>query len=72
MVEAIKRAGGKTVKAMVVEGKPDIHKRILLNMYRHKTTNDQITELREVFRKFPKRQGQRNSEVEPYDKSRSI
>ena len=72
MVEAIKRAGGKTVMAMVIEGRPDVHTRILLNMYRQKTTNDQIKEIREVFRKFPKRQGQRSSENEPYERSRRI
>lgn len=72
MVEAIKAAGGKTVLAMIIEGKPDIHKRIILNKYRLKTSNDQIREIREVFKKYPKRQGQRVTEDEPYDRSQRI
>ncbi len=72
MVDAIKAAGGNTVMAIVIEGKPDIHKRIILNKYRKKTTADQLREIREVFKKYPKRQGQRISEDEPYERSKRI
>lgn len=72
MVAAIKAAGGKTVKAIIIEGKPDINKRITLNQYRQKTSNDQIRELREVFKKYPRRQGVRNLENEPYDRAKRI
>ena len=72
MVAAIKAAGGKTVKAIIIQGEPDIHKRMILNKYRLKTSNDQIREIREVFKKYPKRQGQRISEDEPYDRSQRI
>jgi len=72
MVDAIKAAGGKTVMAIVIEGKPDIHKRIILNKYRHKTTADQLREIREVFKKYPKRQGQKTSDSEPYNRSQHI
>jgi DNA modification methylase len=72
MVAAIKAAGGKTVMAIIIQGNPDIHKRIILNRYRQKTSNDQIRELREVFKKYPRRQGVRNLENEPYDRAKRI
>jgi len=72
MVDAVRAAGGKTVMAIVIEGIPDIHKRIVLNMYRHKTANDEIRELREVFKKYPKRQGVRGLEKGPYDRAKRI
>jgi len=55
MVDAVRVAGGKTVFAQVIDGVPDMKKRITLNMYRQKTTEDQIREIGEVLRMFPKR-----------------
>jgi DNA modification methylase len=72
MVAAIKAAGGETVLAMVISGNPDIHTRILLNRYRQKTSVDQIREVREIFKKYPKRQGQRSSDKETYDRAERI
>ena len=72
IVDAIKAAGGKTVNAIIIEGKPDIHKRIILNKYRQKTAADQLREIREVFKKFPRRQGQRDSGNDPYDRAQRI
>lgn len=72
MVDAIRLAGGTTVFAQIIDGVPDMKKRIMLNMYRQKTTEDQIRETREVFRMFPKRQGQKGSEKEPYDRAEKI
>lgn len=72
MVDAIKAAGGTTVLAMIIKGDPDIHRRIILNKYRMKTSVDQLREIREVFKKYPKRQGQRNTENESYDRPKLI
>lgn len=72
IVEAIKQCGGITVEAMIIDGKPGIHQRILLNQFRHKTTSDLIRETREVFKMFPKRQGQKNSDGEKYDRDQMI
>jgi DNA modification methylase len=72
MVAAIKAAGGETVLAMVISGNPDIHTRILLNRYRQKTSADQIREIREIFKQYPKRQGQRGSDNETYDRAERI
>lgn len=72
MVDAIKAAGGDTVYAIIVDGEPDIHLRILYNQYRVKTIEDKINEIREVFRKYPKRQGQRSPEGEKYNRDELI
>jgi DNA modification methylase len=72
MVDAIKAAGGKTVMAIIIDGKPNIQKRIILNKYRRKTSNDRVRELREIFKKYPKRQGVRSFEKEPYDRAKRI
>jgi DNA modification methylase len=72
MVDAIKAAGGTTVLAIIVNGTPDVHTRIILNKYRVKTASDQLREIREVFKKYPKRQGQRNVDNEPYNRPKLI
>jgi DNA modification methylase len=72
MVDAIKMAGGKTVMAQIIDGKPDIHLRITLNLYRQKTTEDEIRVTREVFKIYPKRQGQRCTDEEPYERAKKI
>lgn len=72
MVDAIKATGGKTVLAIIVPGNPDIHTRIILNKYRVKTPGDHLREIREVFKKYPKRQGKRSSGSEPYNRPKLI
>ena len=72
MVDAVKAAGGKTILAIIVSGTPDIHTRIILNKYRVKTPGDHLREIREVFKKYPKRQGQRSSGSEPYNRPKLI
>ena len=57
MVAAIKKSGGTKVLANVMKGIPTIHDRVLLNLGRDKTTQDQISEIKEVFNRFPKQQG---------------
>ncbi len=73
MVDAIKEAGGTTVIAIVMKGKqPTLLYRILLNRFRTKTTNDQVGEIKEVFKMFPKRQGKKDSSGEPYKRDEVI
>ncbi len=72
MVDAIKMAGGTTVIAQIIGGKPHIHLRITLNLYRQKTAEDEIRVIREIFKIFPKRQGQRCDNEEPYDRAIKI
>jgi DNA modification methylase len=65
-VAAIRKAGGTTVEAIVKEGVPTLYDRILLNQYRKKTTEDEIKEIKAVFKKFPKRQGVKNPDGTKY------
>lgn len=57
MIDAIIKSGGTKVLANVMKGIPTIHDRVLLNLGRDKTTQDQISEIKEVFNRFPKQQG---------------
>jgi len=57
MIAAIKKSGGTKVLANVMSGIPTIHDRVLLNLRRDKTSQDQISEIKEVFNRFPKQQG---------------
>jgi len=57
MVAAIKKSGGTKVLANVMGGIPTIHDRALLNLTRDKTSQDKISEIKEVFNRFPKQQG---------------
>ena len=67
MVAAIRKAGGTTVEAIIMGGKPTIFDRILLNQTRVKTTVDQVNEIKEVFNRFPKRQGNKKSTDKKYN-----
>ena len=70
--EALKAIGCETVEAIVLPDNPGIQTRIVLNAYRDKTTSDQLREIREVFKMFPKRQGKRSINNEPYDRAAKI
>jgi DNA modification methylase len=72
MVDAIKAAGGETVIAQVLEGKPTLQQRIILNMYRQKTTEDEIRIIKVVFKMFPSRQGKKVEDGKPYERSKKI
>ena len=72
MVEAIKAAGGDTVIAQVLEGNPTLQQRIMLNMYRQKTTDDEIRIIKEVFKMYPSRQGKKVEDGKPYERSKKI
>jgi DNA modification methylase len=72
MVDAIKTAGGDKVTAQVIKGKPTLHQRIILNLYRTKTTEDQIRETRVVFEMYPNRQGKKSEDGKPYERAKKI
>ena len=72
MVDAIKAAGGDTVIAQVIKGKPTLQMRIMLNMYRQKTTEDEIRIIRVVMTMYPNRQGKKTEDGKPYERSKKI
>lgn len=57
MVDAIKKAGGTEVNVIVMEGPTSLKDRILLNKTRTKTTQDEISEMKQAFINYPKKQG---------------
>jgi DNA modification methylase len=72
MVDVIRESGDTDVQCMVLAQPVDIHTRILLNQYREKTIEDQVCEARQVFIKYPKRQGQKNPDGEVYKRDELI
>ncbi len=72
VVEACRLLGIAAVTAIVLPDNPGIPERIALNRYRNKTINDQLKEIREIFKMFPKKQGQRDSGDEPYDRAEKL
>jgi DNA modification methylase len=56
----------KEVFAIVKRIKPILYDRMLLNQYRIKSIADQIQEIKYLFKKFPKRQGIKDSTGERY------
>jgi DNA modification methylase len=68
MVDAIRRSGGSTVVAIIKKIQPNLYDRILLNQTRVKTTNDQVGEIKELFKRFPKKQGQKNKDGNAYSR----
>jgi site-specific DNA-methyltransferase (cytosine-N4-specific) len=72
VVEACKALGKETVTAIVLSGCPGIQERIALNKYRNKTANDNLKEIREIFKMFPKKQGQRAVDDTPYDRAERL
>jgi DNA modification methylase len=63
--------GIETIWVIVKECPPSIEERILHNKYRKKTVNDEIKEIKSVFKKFPKKQGKKNG-VEKYSRHEVI
>lgn len=72
MKDAIKRAGGTTAIVIIMDGEPDIFTRIQLNKTREKSVHDHIKELKEVFKKFPKRMGKKNPDGSKYNRTKNI
>jgi DNA modification methylase len=72
MLDAIQVSGGTTVIGIVMDGDPTIYDRMILNQCRVKTTQDKVTEIRLLFKKFPKKQGKKNTKKEMYVRDKSI
>jgi DNA modification methylase len=71
-VQALNSLGLSTILVTIREKKPTIYDRILLNQYRIKTTEDQIMELKFLFKKFPKSQGAKSTNGEVYRRDELI
>jgi DNA modification methylase len=71
-VEAMKQLGKEYIDVWIDEAEPVIFERIIRNMYRTKTTDDFVKELKTVFVKYPKRMGKKSDDGEVYNRNERI
>lgn len=64
--DALKIIGVTELSAIVKRLKPILYDRMLLNQYRIKNSDDQIQEIKYLFKRFPKRQGVKSENGEKY------
>ena len=70
-VAALKELGIEDVEVLVDEVRPALDERVLRNMYRKKTSMDEVNEMKTIFQRYPKRQGKRNN-GHPYSRVEQI
>ena len=71
-VEAMILLGKEYIEVWIDDVEPIIFERIIRNMYRTKTTDDQVKELKSVFVKYPKRMGKKSDDGEVYNRNERI
>jgi DNA modification methylase len=71
-MEAMILLGKEYIDVWIDEVEPTIFERIIRNMYRTKTTDDQVKELKSVFVKYPKRMGKKSQDGEVYNRNEEI
>ena len=71
-MEAMLLLGKEYIEVWIDDVEPTIFERIIRNMYRTKTTDDQVKELKSVFVKFPKKMGKKSEDGEVYNRNERI
>lgn len=71
-VEAMLLLGKEYIEVWIDDVEPIIFERIIRNMYRTKTTDDFVKELKTVFVKYPKRMGKKSDDGEVYNRNERI
>jgi len=71
-VDAMRELKKEYINVLIDDVPPTVFERIIRNMYRTKTVDDQVKELKSVFEKFPKKMGQKNKEGKVYNRSEEI
>ena len=71
-MEAMLLLGKEYIEVWIDDVEPTIFERIIRNMYRTKTTDDQVKELKSVFVKYPKRMGKKSDNGEVYNRNERI
>ena len=71
-VEAMLLLGKEYIEVWIDDVEPTIFERIIRNMYRTKTTDDQVKELKSVFVKYPKRMGKKSDDGKVYNRNERI
>jgi hypothetical protein len=60
------------INVLIDDVPPTTFERIIRNMYRTKTVDDQVKELKSVFERYPKKMGQKNKEGRVYNRTDEI
>ena len=71
-VDAMKALNKEYINVLIDEVPPTTFERIIRNMYRTKTVDDQVKELKSVFERYPKKMGQKNKEGRVYNRTEEI
>ena len=71
-VEALIHLGKEYVDVLIDEVDPSVFDRIIRNMYRTKTADDKVKEVKAVFERFPKKMGQKSDDGSVYNRFEKI
>lgn len=71
-VDAMKVLNKEYINVLIDDVPPTVFERIIRNMYRTKTVDDQVKELKSVFERYPKKMGQKNKEGRIYNRTDEI
>ena len=71
-MEAMLLLGKEYIEVWIDDVEPIIFERIIRNMYRTKTTDDFVKELKTVFVKYPRRMGKKSEDGEVYNRNERI
>ena len=71
-VDAMKVLNKEYINVLIDDVPPTTFERIIRNMYRTKTVDDQVKELKSVFERYPKKMGQKNKEGRVYNRTDEI
>ena len=71
-VDAMKILNKEYINVLIDEVPPTTFERIIRNMYRTKTVDDKVKELKSVFERYPKKMGQKNKEGRVYNRADEI
>jgi hypothetical protein len=71
-LNAMKSLGKEHIDVLIDAVEPTIFERIIRNMYRTKSTEDKVKEIKAVFEKYPKRMGKKSDDGEVYNRNEKI
>ncbi len=71
-VDVYRQLGHEYISCVFVEEQPTLHERITRNMTRQKSSQDIVNEYRQLFLRYPKKQGKRNNDGSPYVRDQKI
>jgi len=61
-IQSMEQLGETEIDVRIEDVEPTIYERLVRNMYRRKTTMDEINDIKNIFKKYPSRQGKRKLE----------